>query len=65
MLFRSAISRSLAILVSAEMLISFIAESEIDCAGAAWAAGAAGVAVAVPPLSGAPFSTPPLAGLAV
>src|SRR5688500_6035877 len=27
-----AISRSLAILVSAEMLISFIADSEIDCA---------------------------------
>ena len=30
-----AISSSLAIFVSAEMFISFIAEREIDCAGAA------------------------------
>jgi hypothetical protein len=57
-----AISSSLAILVSAEMLISFIADSEIDWAGAA---GAVAVAVAAPPFSIPPFSTPELAGLAV
>jgi hypothetical protein len=65
-----AISSSLAILVSAEMLISFIADSEIDWAGAAAAGAAAGavaVAVAVAAFSGPDFSSaPPLpAGLAV
>src|SRR5687768_1629790 len=55
-----AMSRSLAILVSAAMLISFIAESEIVCAGvcaggavcaagAGAAGGSGGGAVATPP----------------
>ena len=48
-----AISSSLAILVSAEMLISFIADSEIVWAGAACGAAPAGAGLAAPRRRGA------------
>jgi len=64
-------SRSLAILVSAAMLISFIAESEIVCAGvgaggaAAWGPGGAAGAGVAGCSGGGAVATPPsdLAGL--
>ena len=48
-----AMSSSLAIFVSAEMLISFSADREIDCAGAAGGAAAGAWALAAPLAAGA------------